>query len=108
MRAKTHTKALTRSDANATIAFLETALQSRRRAGRRASVDASVCIDDIARLLRRVRHFWDELGMPDPAQRELAEVLVGASWTSLDLAGRYVETKRKWSAAIGFEVQLPQ
>jgi hypothetical protein len=108
MKEKTRTKALTSSDANATIGFLETALQSRRRAGTRASVDASVGIDDVAHLLRRVRRFWDELGMPDPAQHELAEVLVGASWSSLDLTGRYVETKRKWSAAIGFEVQLPQ
>jgi hypothetical protein len=34
--------------------------------------------------------------------------MVRAPLSILDVAGRYVEIKRKWSAAIGFELQLPQ
>ena len=108
MKARARTKALTRSDANATIDFLEAAVHSRRRAGPRASVDAWLGIDDVARLLRRVRRLWDKLDMPIDARHELADVIVRASLMVLDNTERYVEVKRKWSAAIGFEVQLPQ
>jgi hypothetical protein len=46
--------------------------------------------------------------MPVGARRELADVMVRAALTLLDITGRYVEVKRKWSAAIGFDVQIPQ
>ena len=46
--------------------------------------------------------------MVDYERRALADVLVRAPRSSLDVTGRCVEIKRKWSAAIGFEVQLPQ
>jgi hypothetical protein len=46
--------------------------------------------------------------MPVHARRELADVMVRAALTLPNITGRYVEAKRKWSAAIGFEVQLPQ
>ena len=108
MKVKTRIKALTRSDTDATVDFLETAVHRRRRAGPRASVDAWLSIDDVACLLRRVRRLWDTLDMPVNARRELADVMVRASLTLLDITGRYVEVKRKWSAAIGLEVQLPQ
>jgi hypothetical protein len=108
MKAKARTSALTTSDADATIDFLEAALHSRRRAGPRVSVDAWLAIVDVACLLRRVRQLWDTLDMPVDARRELADVMVRASLTVLDITERYVEVKRKWSAAIGFEVQLPQ
>ena len=65
-------------------------------------------IDDVACLLRRVRRLWDKLDMPVVPRRELADVMVRASLTLLDITGRAVEVKRKWSAAIGFEVPLPQ
>ena len=89
-------------DITATIEFIETALHR----GRRAS-DAPLSIDDVAEHLRRVRRLWDELGMVDYERRALADVMVRAPRSSLDVTGRCVEIKRKWSAAIGFEVQLP-
>jgi hypothetical protein len=108
MKAKARSRALTRSDADATIDFLETAVHSRRRPSPRASVDVRLGIDDVTCLLRRVRRLWDKLDMPVDARRELADVIVRVSLTLLDMRGRSVEVKRKWSAAIGFEVQLPQ
>jgi hypothetical protein len=106
-KAKARSRALTKSDADATIDFLETAVRSRRRADPHASVDAWLGIDDVVCLLRRVRRLWDKLEMPVHARHELADVIVRASLTVLDITDRYVEVKRKWSAAIGFEVQLP-
>jgi hypothetical protein len=64
--------------------------------------------DGCADLLRRVRRLWDDMGMPVPERHDLAEVMVRTFLTFLGINGRYVEIKRKWSAAIGFEVQLPQ
>ena len=96
-------KARTTPELTATVEFIETALRSRRRAS-----DTPLSVDDVAHLLRRVRRLWDELGMPIQARRELADVMVRAPLTVLNVTGRYVEIKRKWSAAIGFEVQLPQ
>jgi hypothetical protein len=95
--------ARTMPDISATIEFIETALLRRRRAS-----DAPLSIDDVADLLRRVRRLWDELGMADYERQALADVMVRAPLSILDVTGRYVEIKRKWSAAIGFEVQLPQ
>ena len=108
MKAKARTRALSRADADATIDFLQTAIHNRRRTGRRTSIDAWPSIDEVACFLRRVRRLWDKLDMPVHARRELADVMVRAALTVLDGTGRYVEVKRKWSAAIGFEVQLPQ
>ena len=65
-------------------------------------------IDNVADSLRRVRRVWDKLEMPIHERRALADVMVRAPLSILDATGRYVEIKRKWSAAIGFEVQLPQ
>jgi|SRR2546422_1169218 len=96
-------KARTTPDITATIEFIEATLHPRRRAS-----DAPLTIDDVADLLRRVRGLWDELGMAVYERRALADVMVRAPLSILDVTGRYVEIKRKWSAAIGFEVQLPQ
>jgi hypothetical protein len=99
MKASAHTT----PDISATLEFIETALHRRRRAS-----DAPLSIDDVAELLRRVRGLWDELDMADYERRALADVMVRAPLSILDVTGRYVEIKRKWSEAIGFEVQLPQ
>ena len=86
----------------ATIEFIETALHRRRAS------DARLSVDNVADSLRRVRRLWNKLGMPIHERRALADVMVRVPLTVLDVTGRYVEIKRKWSAAIGFEVQLPQ
>jgi hypothetical protein len=99
MKASSHTT----PDISATLEFIETALHRRRRAS-----DAPLSIDDVAELLRRVRGLWDELDMADYERRALADVMVRAPLSILDVTGRYVEIKCKWSEAIGFEVQLPQ
>jgi hypothetical protein len=96
-------KARTTPDITASLDFIESALRRRRRAS-----DAPLSIDEVAHSLHRVRRLWDKVGMPVHERRVLADVMVRAPLTVLDITGRYVEIKRKWSAAIGFEVQLPQ
>src|SRR5258708_1503237 len=108
MKTKARSWVLTTSRADATLDFVNTAVRSRRPAGPRAFVEARLAIDDVAFLLRRIRRLWNKVDMPVAARRELADVIVRASLTMLDIRGRYVEVRRKWSAAIGFEVQIPQ
>ena len=98
MKAKVRTPDITGS-----VEFIQAALNRRRRVS-----DEPLTIDDVSHLLRRVCRLWDRLGTPVHERRALADVMVRAPLAVLDVTGRYVEIKRKWSAAIGFEVHLPQ
>jgi len=92
-----------RLDITGSVEFIQAALNRRRRVS-----DEPLTIDDVSHLLRRVCRLWDKLGTPVHERRALADVMVRAPLAVLDVTGRYVEIKRKWSAAIGFEVHLPQ
>ena len=88
MKAKVRTPDITGS-----VEFIQASLNRRRR-----SSDAPLTIDDVSHLLRRVCRLWDKPGTPVHERRALADVMVRAPLAVLDVTGRYVEIKRKWSA----------